>query len=685
MPRSLILGNSTVLATFDDHLQLRDLYYPFVGMEDQTTYGHVHRIGVFVDGKGFSWISDGSWKIEPRYTPETLVGNSILLNEHLGITITARDYVHPVRNILVRHFFLKSLDGKPKTVKLFFNHDFHIYGDKQKDTAFYEPYTNSVIHYRQTRYFLIGGQAESATDCSTGVRGGKYASVLRSMEQLKTCGICSYTVGKSEFRGLEGTWRDAEDGELSRNPIEQGSVDSTVSLHCAVTPDKETEAVLWVCLGKTLEEVLHLQQFAITETAERLHRHCHNYWKSWVNKTPRDFGSLSPQLIDLYKRSLLLIRTHVDAHGGIIAAADSDIMAFNRDTYTYVWPRDGALVSMALDQAGYEEVTRKFYRFCAQVQLPDGYLLHKYNPDGSVGSSWHPWFRDGEAQLPIQEDETALVLVAIWRHFQRMNDFEFLQEMYETFVKRAAQFLCDFREEGTGLPLPSYDPWEEHRGVFTYTTACTIAGLHAAAEICHILGHYLHSEIYQTAADQMRQAMFFHLYDEETGRFMKKIKRRNGQTIEKDLTPDASIMFIWMLGVLPADDPRVISTMKQLLTLLEVHSPTGGIARYPKDVYQLTTPESDHIPGNPWIITTLWKAQWHIIQARTASELRPAKEILDWVHRHATPTGILPEQLHPETGAPLSVAPLIWSQATYVETVLKFLAKEIEVLGKNGD
>ena len=60
MPRSLILGNGTLLATFDSHLQMRDLYYPHVGMEDHTTYQHVHRVGVFVEGRGFAWWDDPS-------------------------------------------------------------------------------------------------------------------------------------------------------------------------------------------------------------------------------------------------------------------------------------------------------------------------------------------------------------------------------------------------------------------------------------------------------------------------------------------------------------------------------------------------------------------------------------------------------------------------------------------------
>jgi GH15 family glucan-1,4-alpha-glucosidase len=679
MPRPLVLGNGTLLAAFDASLQLRDFYFPHVGMEDHTTYGNMHRLGVFVQGKGFSWLCDGSWTIHIAYKPETLVTQSTAEHTGFGIRLVAEDCVHPVHNILLRRFLLRSIDGTEKNVTLFFHHNFFLYGDKQKDTAFYEPHTNSVIHYRQQRYILVGGSSNRAPACTTERHSGTYDSILHSLEHVGRSGITSFTTGKANFHGLEGTWRDAEDGILSGNPIEQGSVDSTVGIESIVLSNEDTEVSLWVCAGTSLEDVVKLHQVVMEEGQERLQRNCHNYWKSWVNKTRHTFDGISGDSVDLFKRSLLIMRIHADRNGGIVAAADSDIMAFNRDTYTYVWPRDGALVSLALDEAGYSEVTRHFFRFCCDVQTADGYLLHKYNPDGSLGSSWHPWHRENEAQLPIQEDETALVIYAMWKHFEHMQDFEFLQTMFEKFVKKAARFLCEFREAETGLPLPSYDLWEEQRGIFTYTTACTIAGLSAAAHIAHILGHYKHSERYATAADEMRQALLFHLYNEESGRFYKAIRRKDGETIERVTTPDASIAMIWKLGVLPPDDPRVVATMQQLISALSVHSPIGGIARYENDHYQAGVVLSKDIPGNPWIITTLWCAEWHIDRAKTLEELIPAQEIITWATRAATGTGILPEQLHPTTGAHLSVAPLTWSHAAYVETVLKYLAKRTEL------
>jgi len=679
MPRALVTGNGSLLVTYDAHLQMRDLYYPYVGMEDHTTFGNLHRTGFFVDGVGLRWLDHPSWTVEAGYEEDTLAGKSIARNMELGLHVTFHDYVHPVHNIILRKCTLKSTDGTRKDVRAFFHHNFYIYGEKQKDTAFYEPYTNTIIHYRGRRYFLIGGETDKPVACHTGIISDPFASILHSRHPVSRCGVSDYTVGKANYRGLEGTWKDAEDGVLSKHPVEQGSVDSTVALHCIVEPPKDTELVLWLCVGKTFNDVIDLQDVLLTETPDRLERNCRNYWKSWVGKLPQSYANVEPDIATLYKRSLLTVRAHVDNRGGIIAAADSDIMIFNKDTYTYVWPRDGAFVCMALDRAGYGEIAKKFYSFCCRVQSKDGYLLHKYNPDGSLGSSWHPWFRDGKPQLPIQEDETALVIYAMWKHFKFMQDFEYLQELFEQFIRKAADFLMKFRDKNTGLPLASYDLWEEHRGVFSYTTACVIAGLHAAAQISNILGHHKHAENYQNAADELRQAFLFHLFDQEKKCFVKKIKQREDGTWEKDNTVDASVAIIALLDVLPPKDPRVISTMEHIENTLTVRTPVGGIARYQNDRYHGVTEPTPEVPGNPWIITTLWIAQWHIMKAKTKADLKPAEEAIRWVNVHKSSTGLFPEQLHPFTGEPLSVSPLTWSHATFIDTVLKLEKKKREL------
>ena len=96
------------------------------------------------------------------------------------------------------------------------------------------------------------------------------------------------------------------------------------------------------------------------------------------------------------------------------------------------------------------------------------------------------------------------------------------------------------------------------------------------------------------------------------------------------------------------------------------------------------TAPGEEVPGNPWLITTLWNAQWHIACAKTLADLENPNHTIEWIKQYASPAGILAEQLHPYTGAPLSVAPLTWSHATYVETILQFVKKEKEIRKANG-
>ena len=166
-------------------------------------------------------------------------------------------------------------------------------------------------------------------------------------------------------------------------------------------------------VGKDFKDVYTLNDTVMELGPEKLLKHTEEYQRNWVNRQRIDLSGLEPRLVDLYKRSLLTIKTQTDANGAIIAANDSENIQFNRDTYSYMWPRDGAFVSIAMINAGFPEFTKPFFRFCKNVIWWAGCLLHKYNPDGTLGSSWLPWVAHGEPSLPIQEDETALVIHAL--------------------------------------------------------------------------------------------------------------------------------------------------------------------------------------------------------------------------------------------------------------------------------
>jgi GH15 family glucan-1,4-alpha-glucosidase len=123
------------------------------------------------------------------------------------------------------------------------------------------------------------------------------------------------------------------------------------------------------------------------------------------------------------------------------------------------------------------------------------------------------------------------------------------------------------------------------------------------------------------------------------------------------------------------DESRVADTMEAIREQLANNGDAGGIARYKDDYYFRVENDTNRVPGNPWFICTLWLAQWHIAMAKTPADLKPARDIINWVVAHQLPGGLLSEQLDPNTGAPLSVSPLTWSHAELITTVDEFCRK----------
>ena len=81
--RDIPVGNGSLLVTFDNKYQIRDVYFPHVGQENHTE-GYPFRFGIWADGE-FSWIFSADWERNLCYEPETLVTDVKLINKNLGI------------------------------------------------------------------------------------------------------------------------------------------------------------------------------------------------------------------------------------------------------------------------------------------------------------------------------------------------------------------------------------------------------------------------------------------------------------------------------------------------------------------------------------------------------------------------------------------------------------------------
>jgi len=659
MPRDLPLGNGSMQINFDPRYNLRDIFWPHVGKENHTA-GNINHTGVWVsdDGSGqpaFAWFEDAEWQRDLRYRDETMVTAVTMQNDRLGLHLLCEDTVDFDRDTFIRHFVVHNLRDIQRSVRFFFHYDWYIYGEAVGDTTYYQPTHGSrpgefLVAYKSNRYFVLNAQVG------------------------RKVGISSWANGVKGVGGLLGTWKDAEDGQLACGNIAQGSVDCTLGVHLDNVPAGGTVTFYhWLCAGYSFQDVEREDRRVRERGPASFLERTANYWHRWANKLPMDWADLPADLITAYKRSLLVLRTQVDDHGAVIASTDYDILTFARDSYCYMWPRDAALVIYALDEAGFQDPARGLFTLIARIMRPEGYLLHKYDPEGALGSSWHPWADSkGNPQLPIQEDETALIIYAMWHHYEKYHDFEFVSQFYSRVIKAAGDFMVSYRHLATRLPGPSHDLWEERRGISSFTVGAVWAGLTAAANFAEMFGDLNLADEYRTAAREIKNACVRFMFDQEGGYFVRQLAVHDDDTTSQDCTVDASATGLFQFGMFAADDPLIVSTMQAIKEKLVIPTPVGGVARYQSDYYQRV---SQDVTGNPWFICTLWLADYYIAAARNLAEMEPALDLLHWVCQHSLPSGVLAEQIHPYTGAPLSVSPLTWSHAAYVTTTLRYVQK----------
>ena len=645
MPRDLPVGNGSILVAFDADYRLADFFFPHVGMENHVASRF--RFGIWADDR-LQWIEGAEWQKSLHYLRDTIVTDVSCENEGAGLKLRCHDAVDPDSNVYLRKIVIRNTRPEARAIKLFLHHDFNLYGNAIGDTAMYDPETRSVIHYKSHRYFLINAAIDGES------------------------GLSEYECGRSGIGGAEGTWRDAEDGALSMSAIAQGAVDSTIAVTVNLESLGSATVLYWICAGRDYDEVRYLDAAVRSEGPSRVLSRAGSYWYTWVHKPEEDLAELPDEIIDLYQRSLLVIRTQCDNGGAVLAANDSDIQWGHNDHYSYMWARDAAFVCDAMDRAGFPEVTRRFLTFASRVVRDDGYFLHKYNPDGSYAPLWHPWVRDGKPQLPIQEDETALVIWLINRHYQRTRDLELLRAVYDKLVVRTAGFLMRHRDPETHLPLPSFDMWEERQGVFTFTCSAVYAGLQAAAEIANLFNDQERRAAFATAAAQVKDAMVRHLWIEEEARFARGLVLRDDELV-LDKTVDASTFAVFHLGVFAPTTAFVSGTMEAIRERLWVATEVGGIARYEDDGYHRISEETQRVPGNPWLICTLWLAEHAVARAGNIAELQSALDLVRWARSKASPSLVLPEQIDPYDGQALSVAPLTWSHAQVVSVVRAYV------------
>jgi GH15 family glucan-1,4-alpha-glucosidase len=360
--------------------------------------------------------------------------------------------------------------------------------------------------------------------------------------------------------------------------------------------------------------------------------------------------------------SQLVIKAHCDSRGSILASGDSSIFNFGRDYYCYCWPRDASYALWPLIRLGHYEEAKRFFEFARDTMHRDGYLMHKYQPDRAIGSTWHPLVHGRSKELAIQEDETAIVVYMLGEFYKRSQDKNFVLGFYDTFITPCADFMSHFIDEATDLPHASYDLWEEKFLTSTYTVSTVIAGLETAAELATVAEHPDDAIRWRKAAERIRGGL--HALFHPDGYFRKGFLLQSNGDLQYDDTLDISSLYgPFMFAGLAEEDERVAQTLQHVEQKLLNSSPIGGVIRYEFDNYFR---HKQQYKGNPWIVCSLWLAQVYAAQGRKDD----AMKLMEWSCSRTQPSGVMSEQFDPDDGSAISVTPLVWSHAETINTML---------------
>lgn len=640
MARPIVLSNGELHVGLNKYGLVHDFYFPYVGLENHAAGEDLrHRVGVYVDGH-ISWLDeDPDWTFTFSYPHTALIGHTLARNENLQILLEFDDTVDAVISAFVRNIHIINTADRDRDIRLFMHQAFVI-GDSRSntDTAQYLPDSDAILHYRGRRAFVVSG--------------------IQGSEPFD-----QHSIGIFGIEGHEGTYKDAEDGELSNSNVEHGRVDSTLRFKLQVAAHSSTRVHYWIAAGTSIREALYVhKQIKEDGIMSRLHATA-SWWHSWLKPAIAISEKIAPEHRQNFLHSVMIIKSQIDKRGAVIASTDSTLLNYSRDAYAYSWPRDGGFVMWPLIRMGYKDEAYRFFEFSKQGLHPGGYLMHKYRADGALGSSWHPYVHDGAVAPPIQEDETALVVFVFAQYYQMHPDAALMKDFYEPMIKPMANFMAQYIDDVTGLPRPSYDLWEQSFLTTTYTVSVVYAALLAAADLAGVMSDSDNAVKWKTAADDIQVAAKKHLYNSERSVFYKGLIVNNDEIQKIDVIDTSSTFGAYMFGLFSHDSTEITTSVQTIVDVFGHSDTSHGLPRYENDDYRR---DRDDITGNWWFITSLWLAQYYLDQGKREDAFR----IIDWVRDCSLSSGMIGEQINPVTGQVVSPAPLTWSQAEYVSTLL---------------
>ncbi len=393
---------------------------------------------------------------------------------------------------------------------------------------------------------------------------------------------------------------------------------------------------------------------------------------------------------EMYRISTAVLQTHESKRfpGGFVASlslpwgfsrGDKDIGG-----YHVLWPRDLCETAMGLMACGDMEAGRRALFYLACTQKANGSWSQNMWLDGT--EHWGALQMDGIAMPILLADQL--------KRAGELKDYDAWP-----MVREAAKFLLKMG------PVTGEDRWEALPGYATFTMACEIAGILAAADFADAAGAQVEANFLRETADAWNHEVDTLTYAQGTdvakaagvegyyvrltpkdaiqrphlNRLWMKLANHSfmsGRHRAVDvLSPDA--LTLVRFGLRSPHDPRMQATVKVIDAHLRRETTTGlGWIRSTDDGY------GEHTDGSPYNGKGIGHC-WPLLAgerghyALAAGDRDTATEMLLTLSRQTSECGMLPEQVWSAADIPKhqlfnghpagSGMPLAWAHAEYVK------------------
>ncbi len=389
-----------------------------------------------------------------------------------------------------------------------------------------------------------------------------------------------------------------------------------------------------IALVLTVDESL---QQAPLEVARQFLRDTEEYWRTWVR-----YLAISYEWQDAVIRAAITLKLSIFQDTGAIIAAPTTSVPEAADSgrnwdYRLCWLRDSYFVVRALNRLSATRAMEEFLRYIINVVASmnhdtlqpvyaingDARLEEREIPQLVGFHGMGPVRVGNQAYQQIQHDVYGAVVLAL---SQLMFDERIPNVHPEALLPRlervGEQAVAQFGQADAGI-------WELRGSArpHTYSSLMCWAACDRLARISEHLGRRRRADYWRGHATRLHAELSARAWNAERNSFVA--------TFEGD-SLDASLLLMFELGFLPADDPRMLGT----LAAVERELLKDGL------VYRYVEADDFGHPQNAFLVCTFWLVDALAMVGRRDE----AREIYQRLLDCRNGLGLLAEHVDPVTG-----------------------------------